>query len=103
MIALSRHRGNASIFGVQQMAQVSSRVAERTQLESRAVLRTIAGAIGSAVFVGIMTIASNQSAEKYGSSAQIHGMNIAFAAMTIVTFILFLVAVFMVKTGKKEQ
>lgn len=66
-------------------------------------LRTIAGAIGSAVFVGIMTIASNQSAEKYGSSAQIHGMNIAFAAMTIVTFILFLVAVFMVKTGKKEQ
>ena len=66
-------------------------------------LRTIAGAIGSAVFVGIMTVAARQGAEKYGENAQIYGLNITFGAMAAVTFVLFLIAVFLVKGGKIKQ
>lgn len=66
-------------------------------------LRTIAGAIGSAVFVGIMIVAARQGAEKYGENAQIHGLNITFGAMAAVTFVLFLIAVFLVKGGKIKQ
>ena len=37
-------------------------------------LRTIAGSIGSAVFVGIMTVVSTASAEVYGDNAMMHGI-----------------------------
>lgn len=41
-------------------------------------LRTIAGSIGSAVFVGIMTMVAASSAETYGDNAMMHGMNMSF-------------------------
>lgn len=60
-------------------------------------LRTIAGSIGSAVFVGIMTVVSANSAASYGDNALMHGMNIAFLWMTLGALILLLFSVFAVK------
>ncbi|MGN1032127.1 MAG: MDR family MFS transporter [Intestinibacter sp.] len=62
--------------------------------------RTISGAIGSAVFVGIMTLVGNSSINKYGENAQIHGLNITFLAMSIFTLLLLFIAVFLVKSNK---
>lgn len=56
-------------------------------------LRTVAGAIGSAVFVGIMTMVSDNSAAEYGDSALMHGMNIAFLCMSVGSIILLLIAI----------
>ncbi len=64
-------------------------------------LRTIAGAIGSAVFVGIMTTVTNSSLASYGARAQIHGLNVAFLVMAFSTTVLLAVAVFLVKPGKE--
>lgn len=56
-------------------------------------LRTVSGAIGSAVFVGIMTMVSDNSADVYGNSALMHGMNIAFLCMSVGSVILLLISV----------
>ena len=66
-------------------------------------LRTIAGAVGSAVFVGIMTVAAQGSVADYGANAQIHGLNVTFACMSVVTAILLAIAVFLVKEKKEKQ
>ncbi|MDE6413323.1 MAG: multidrug efflux MFS transporter, partial [Eubacterium sp.] len=47
-------------------------------------IRTIAGAVGSAVFVGIMTIVQTISKDTYLENADIHGLNITFLAMSVV-------------------
>lgn len=47
-------------------------------------LRTVAGSIGSAVFVGIMTAVGAGSAAAYGDGALMHGLNVAFLGMTAV-------------------
>lgn len=60
-------------------------------------LRTIAGAIGSAVFVAIMTVVAGNSVESFGENAYIHGLNMTFIVMTCVTSILLFIAVFCVK------
>lgn len=60
-------------------------------------LRTIAGSIGSAVFVGIMTAVSAASADVYGDGALMHGMNVSFLWMTAGAIVLFLIAVFAVR------
>lgn len=65
-------------------------------------LRTIAGAIGSAVFVGIMTLVAQRSSGTYGDNALLHGLNIAFLCMTAGAVILFGIAVFFVKGKKKD-
>ena len=62
-------------------------------------LRTIAGSIGSAVFVGIMTVVSANSTESYGDNAQMHGMNISFLWMAVGSLVLLLIALF----GCKEK
>lgn len=64
-------------------------------------LRTIAGAIGMAVFVGIMTIVADHSAASYGENAPIHGLNMAFWAMSLGSMALLLIAVFGVKRSKR--
>lgn len=56
--------------------------------------RTIAGSIGSAVFVGIMTVVSAGSAEAYGDNALMHGMNISFLWMAAGSLVLLLISVF---------
>lgn len=78
----------------------NSLVADATALLTS--LRTIAGAVGSAVFVGIMTLAADHSRASYGKNADIHGLNITFICMSAGALILFLIAVFLVKEGKKR-
>lgn len=60
-------------------------------------LRTIAGAIGSAIFVGIMSTVGENSMTSYGTEAQIHGLNVTFAAMTAVSLVLLGIGIFGVK------
>ena len=62
--------------------------------------RTIAGSIGSALFVGIMTLVSQSSAEAYGDRALIHGMNVAFLWMAAGALILLGISIFAVKNEK---
>lgn len=56
--------------------------------------RTIAGSIGSAVFVGIMTAVSASSAAAYGENAMMHGMNVSFLWMAVGAFMLLMIAIF---------
>ncbi len=65
-------------------------------------LRTVAGAIGSAVFVGLMTTIETNSALSYGESAGIHGMNMVYLMMSCFGVILFLIGTFLVKSKKSE-
>lgn len=64
-------------------------------------LRTISGAIGSAIFVGIMTTVAQNSMVTYGENASIHGLNMTFLAMAGGSLVLLLVAVFGVKKTAK--
>jgi EmrB/QacA subfamily drug resistance transporter len=65
--------------------------------------RTIAGSIGSAVFVGIMTVVGSASAEKYGDAALMHGLNVAFAAMSCSALLLFALAVAGTRKMEKSE
>ena len=63
--------------------------------------RTIAGSVGSALFVGIMTAVSAASQASYGDRALVHGMNISFLCMAAGAFVLLLIAVFAVRKTKE--
>ena len=63
-------------------------------------LRTIAGAIGSAVFVAIMTMTANNSQQSSGANAEIHGVNMTFFAMAV--FCIALIALAVWGTGKPK-
>ena len=76
---------------VQSIKDAIKKVADASSLLTS--LRTVAGAIGSAVFVGIMTMVSDNSAAEYGDSALMHGMNIAFLCMSVGSIILLLIAI----------
>lgn len=54
-------------------------------------LRTVSGSIGSAVFVGIMSMVTASSAI-LGEHAAMHGLNVAFLSMSAGTLILVLIA-----------
>ena len=64
-------------------------------------LRTVAGSIGSAVFVSVMTVVAAGSAAAYGAAAEIHGLNVAFASMSGGSIAMLLLAIFVVK-GKRR-
>lgn len=55
-------------------------------------LRTVAGSIGTAVFIGVMSIVSESVMNKYGADAQQYGYKIACIAMVICTILLLLIA-----------
>lgn len=65
-------------------------------------LRTIAGAMGSAVFVAILTMITNNSVQKYGNKASIHGVNITFFAMAMTSVILLMIAIWGTRSVKKK-
>ena len=65
--------------------------------------RTIAGSVGSAVFVGIMTVVSESSAAAYGDRALIHGMNISFLWMAAEALILLLISIFGVRKNLEQK
>lgn len=69
----------------------SKKVADASSLLTS--LRTIAGSVGSAVFVGIMTVVSTNSAAVYGSSALMHGMNVSFLCMAAGSLVLLLISI----------
>lgn len=64
-------------------------------------LRTISGAVGSAVFVGIMSLVTEAARAYYGESAAIHGLNAAFGSMAFFSFVLLMIAVFGVKKSSE--
>lgn len=66
-------------------------------------LRTISGAIGSAVFVAVMTVAASHKVKQLGDDAPIYGMNVAFAAMAASSLLLFAVAVVVSKDKKTKN
>lgn len=65
-------------------------------------LRTVAGAIGTAVFVGIMTAVAAHSSAAYGENASMHGLNTAFLAMSGVSLILLLIGITCVKPDSRR-
>ncbi len=66
-------------------------------------LRTIAGAVGSAVFVGVMTSVAAGTASASAAEASMHGLNVAFMAMSAVTAVLLFIAVFLVRSKKAAR
>lgn len=66
-------------------------------------LRTIAGAVGAAVFSGIMTVTAEKSETVYGVRAAIHGLNVTFLAMSAVTLLLVFMAFFLVKEKEDRR
>ena len=60
-------------------------------------VRTVAGSIGSAVFVAIMSAVAVSSEAVYGSAASMRGVNIAFVSMSVSTLVMVAIAVFGVK------
>ena len=75
-------------------------MADATSLLSS--LRTVSGSIGAAVFVGIMTRITADSAMQYGASASMHGLNMAFASMGIGAGLMLMLSIFAVKGNKKS-
>lgn len=62
-------------------------------------LRTISGAIGSAVFVAVMTAVANYSMPAHVENASIHGINIAYLSMAGTSVLLLATAI----TGCKKR
>lgn len=73
----------------------SQKVADASSLLTS--FRTIAGAIGSAVFIGIMNTVSINSAAAYGDNALMHGMNVSFLWMAIGAVVLLMISIFGVR------
>ena len=71
-------------FGVSSMS--TAHTAHGTALLTS--LRTIAGAIGSAVFVGILHTASAQVSDTLAGEGGIYGLHLAFLSMTAVTVVM---------------
>ena len=69
----------------------SRKVADASSLLTS--FRTIAGAIGSAVFVGIMTTVSANSAAAYGDRALMHSMNVSFLWMAVGSLLLLMISI----------
>lgn len=80
-------------WGTSQVAK--EKVADASSLLTS--LRTVAGSVGSAVFVAIMSAVAISDKRNYGSAASIHGVNIAFVSMSVVTIIMVGIALFGIK------
>jgi EmrB/QacA subfamily drug resistance transporter len=65
-------------------------------------MRTISGAIGTAIFVSIMTSIGKHSVGAYGKNAAIHGLNMTFICMGVVTLIMLIVAVFFAREHEEQ-
>lgn len=74
---------------------VKEKVADASSLLTS--LRTVAGSIGSAVFVAIMSAVTISSERSYGEAAAMRGVNIAFVSMSVSTLIMVGIALFGVK------
>lgn len=61
-------------------------------------MRTITGAIGTAVAVGVMNCIAAKSGSSASVASQIHGMHISFAVMSVIALIMFIVVLFFTKS-----
>ena len=66
-------------------------------------LRTIAGAIGMSVFIGIMTPSANSDTSISYVESSLKGLNIAFLFMGIVSIILLGIALFGLKKNVSDE
>lgn len=83
-----------------------SHIAEKNTADGTALinsLRTIAGAIGTAVFVGIMNFVATKSSSSNEVNASIQGMHVSFAVMSLIAGIMVLVAIFCVKSISSKK
>lgn len=64
-------------------------------------LRTVAGSIGSAVFVSVMIIATESFKGEPSGMAEIQGINVAFLILSVLAFIEFVLSIFL--TMKKKS
>lgn len=78
----------------------SQKVADASSLLTS--FRIIAGSIGSAVFVGIMTVVSASSATEHGDQALMHGMNMSFFWMAVGSLVLLMISIFGTRTHPKS-
>lgn len=83
-------------WGTSQVAK--EKVADASTLLTA--LRTVAGSIGSAVFVAVMSAVSISSQASYGNAAAMHGVNVAFVSMSISTLCMVGIALFGIKKQK---
>lgn len=65
-------------------------------------LRTISGAIGTAIFVGIMTTVQARSQGTYLDNAAIHGLNVAYIVMAAVSLVMLVIGIIFVKSDKNK-
>lgn len=65
-------------------------------------LRTVAGAVGTALFVGIMNSIAKKSTTLTGTAALLHGMNVSFLLMTIASGLLFAIGLFLIRDKKND-
>lgn len=80
-------------WGTSQVAK--DKVADASTLLTS--LRTVAGSIGSAVFVAIMSVVAVSSETAYGNAASMHGVNVAFVSMSLSTLVMVGISLFGVK------
>lgn len=73
----------------------SEKVADASSLLTS--LRTVAGSVGSAVFVSVMTYAAANTTKRAGEGAAMYGVEAAFAAMSVCALVLLVIAIFGVK------
>lgn len=66
-------------------------------------LRTMAGAVGSAVFVGIMNAVAEKSIANHGMNAPLQGVKVAFLCMGGISLLLLLVSLFFCEKEKKRR
>nr|WP_257915896.1 MFS transporter [Clostridium sp. LY3-2] len=66
-------------------------------------LRQVAGSIGSAILVTIMTTVSSNSGIKNPILSEIHGMNESFLVASIFCFIALIIAFFVIKKRPKNE
>ena len=85
-------------FGISSMA--SENTAHGTALLTS--LRTIAGAIGTAVFVGILNFSASSTKASTYSNTGIYGLHITFFCMAIVTLLMLLIMIFGMKKDKQN-
>lgn len=85
-------------FGISSMK--SENTAHGTALLTS--LRTIAGAIGTAVFVGILNVCSTGTAAAAYGNAGIYGLHITFGCMTAVTAVMLIVFVLGMKGNRQH-
>ncbi len=62
----------------------------------------VCGAVGSAVFVGIMNVVAERFVVNHGANAPLQGVKVAFLCMGGISFLLLLVSLFLCESGRKR-